>query len=403
MQPGSALGTGTDTATTLFAGNGSAADYAGLDAQGKVVVVHRSDEVAPAGARRGSGRRRRGRTDRRQRRHRRAQRVRRRRHDPGRDRPPRRGGDPRRDGEERHEAGPVAAGAHPLRLRPDPRVPGPGPGPAAGLLAAEDRPRQDRRPLLRRPARRRLRIPVRRHPEPVPRLRGAGAPPGHPGGVGDAGPEVGRVARPEHLGCAPVADGVGGQHLRQGRDRPPRLVPTRGAPRLQRLLRRLQLPVGELHDLERPGLELEQPAAAPGWVPALGRDADPPGGVPGHEADPREQVQLRHAVEGGPGGQPSLPGRPGRLAARERLPALDPHAHAVAVHVRHGRGRLLQAVPGDEARLQAGDRPRGRRTSREEAAHRRARLLGELPGASRHGQEREAGRLLQRRSLRGTR
>ena len=47
VQPGSALGTGTRTATTLLAGNGSAADYAGLDAHGKVVVVHRSDEVSP--------------------------------------------------------------------------------------------------------------------------------------------------------------------------------------------------------------------------------------------------------------------------------------------------------------------------------------------------------------------
>ena len=197
-----------------------AADYAGLDAQGKVVVVHRSDEVAPAGARRGSRGRGRGRTDRGQRRHRRAQRVRRRRDDPGRDRPPRRGGDPRRDGEERHEAGPVAAEAHPLRLRPDPRVPGPGAGPSAGLRAAEDRPRPDRRPLLRRPARRRRRLPVRRHPEPVARLRRAGAPPGHPGGVGDAGPEVGRVARPEHHGCAPVADGLRGQHA-SPRARPP--------------------------------------------------------------------------------------------------------------------------------------------------------------------------------------
>ena len=37
----------TRSATTLFAGNGSAADYAGHDAHGKVVVVHRSDEVAP--------------------------------------------------------------------------------------------------------------------------------------------------------------------------------------------------------------------------------------------------------------------------------------------------------------------------------------------------------------------
>jgi subtilisin family serine protease len=45
VQPGSDLGTGTRTAATLFAGNGSAADYAGLDAQHKVVVVRRSDEV----------------------------------------------------------------------------------------------------------------------------------------------------------------------------------------------------------------------------------------------------------------------------------------------------------------------------------------------------------------------
>ncbi|HEX6151353.1 S8 family peptidase [Nocardioides sp.] len=47
VQPGSALATGSDTAPTVFAGNGAAADYATLDAEGKVAVVNRSDAVTP--------------------------------------------------------------------------------------------------------------------------------------------------------------------------------------------------------------------------------------------------------------------------------------------------------------------------------------------------------------------
>ncbi|MDX2294188.1 MULTISPECIES: S8 family serine peptidase [Streptomyces] len=47
VQPGSALGTGTDRPAAVYAGRGAAADYARIDAEGKVVVVERGDEVAP--------------------------------------------------------------------------------------------------------------------------------------------------------------------------------------------------------------------------------------------------------------------------------------------------------------------------------------------------------------------
>ena len=47
MQPGSHLGTRTDTVATVYAGDGAAADYQGLDAQGKIAVVDRSDAVTP--------------------------------------------------------------------------------------------------------------------------------------------------------------------------------------------------------------------------------------------------------------------------------------------------------------------------------------------------------------------
>ncbi|WP_322938283.1 S8 family peptidase [Nocardioides bizhenqiangii] len=47
VQPGSALTTSRRTLPAVYAGHGGAADYAGIDARGKVVVVHRSDEVGP--------------------------------------------------------------------------------------------------------------------------------------------------------------------------------------------------------------------------------------------------------------------------------------------------------------------------------------------------------------------
>lgn len=47
VQPGSALGTATDTLHAVYAGNGAAAAYAKITAKGKVVVVERSDEVSP--------------------------------------------------------------------------------------------------------------------------------------------------------------------------------------------------------------------------------------------------------------------------------------------------------------------------------------------------------------------
>jgi len=48
IQPGSPRETATSTLATVFAGNGAAADYDGIDARGKIAVVTRSDEVAPA-------------------------------------------------------------------------------------------------------------------------------------------------------------------------------------------------------------------------------------------------------------------------------------------------------------------------------------------------------------------
>jgi hypothetical protein len=47
VQPGSALGTATDTASTVYVGNGAAADYAGVHARGKIAVAERSDLVTP--------------------------------------------------------------------------------------------------------------------------------------------------------------------------------------------------------------------------------------------------------------------------------------------------------------------------------------------------------------------
>jgi subtilisin family serine protease len=47
-QPGSRLGARTDTAATVYAGNGAATDYHGRQALGKIAVVERSDDVAPA-------------------------------------------------------------------------------------------------------------------------------------------------------------------------------------------------------------------------------------------------------------------------------------------------------------------------------------------------------------------
>ena len=47
VQPGSHLGMRTDTVATVYAGDGASADYAGLDAQGKIAVVERSDAVTP--------------------------------------------------------------------------------------------------------------------------------------------------------------------------------------------------------------------------------------------------------------------------------------------------------------------------------------------------------------------
>ena len=113
----------TDTVATVYAGNGAAADYQRVDAQGKIAVVERSDAVAPRGARRGRGRGRCEGADRRQRRHRRAERVRRRVAHPGRDActatpAPTSSRWPRRAAKLTAQADDV----HRLRLRPDPRA-----------------------------------------------------------------------------------------------------------------------------------------------------------------------------------------------------------------------------------------------------------------------------------------
>ncbi len=47
MQPGSHLGTRTDTVSSVYAGNGARSDYRGISAHGKIVVVERSDSVTP--------------------------------------------------------------------------------------------------------------------------------------------------------------------------------------------------------------------------------------------------------------------------------------------------------------------------------------------------------------------
>ena len=47
VQPGSPLGTRTDTVATVYAGDGAASDYQGLGARHKIVVVERSDDVSP--------------------------------------------------------------------------------------------------------------------------------------------------------------------------------------------------------------------------------------------------------------------------------------------------------------------------------------------------------------------
>ncbi|WP_093716714.1 S8 family peptidase [Actinacidiphila alni] len=47
-QPGSTVTDGRSTLRTVYAGQGGAADYAGLDAKGKAVVVERGDAVSPA-------------------------------------------------------------------------------------------------------------------------------------------------------------------------------------------------------------------------------------------------------------------------------------------------------------------------------------------------------------------
>ncbi|WP_040393054.1 S8 family peptidase [Catelliglobosispora koreensis] len=47
VQPGSTVTTGTDLLAAVYAGDGAASDYKGLDAKGKTVVVTRSDAVSP--------------------------------------------------------------------------------------------------------------------------------------------------------------------------------------------------------------------------------------------------------------------------------------------------------------------------------------------------------------------
>ena len=233
----------------------------------------------PAGARRRGGRGRCAGADRRQRRRRRADGVRRRR---------RRSRSPRvhRDAgaslvalaKTRRQADREAGRVHRLRLRPDPRLPGPGPGPRRwSTRPQQQRPGQDRRPLLRRP--RTATASGYRYDvtlSPSLGLRGAGAAPGHPGRVGHARPGVGRVARAEHRRRAAVADGVGRQHLRQGHDDAGSTGSGRPSAPASATPSGSTTPAGAgLHDLERPAVELVQRRDAPRRLPAVGRDADP--------------------------------------------------------------------------------------------------------------------------------
>ncbi len=48
VQSGSVTASGTDSARAVYAGKGAAADYKKVDARGRIVVIERSDEVAPA-------------------------------------------------------------------------------------------------------------------------------------------------------------------------------------------------------------------------------------------------------------------------------------------------------------------------------------------------------------------
>ena len=274
-------------------------------------------------------------------------------------------------------AGPQGHAAHAdagrvpgVRLRPDPRLPGPGAGPADGLPAEPARPREDRRALLRRQAVRLERLPVRRHAQPVPRVRGAGAAPGDPGRVGDAGPAVGRVARPghRHRRCYwPMVSGVTsydrGETARLDWFRPtirPSSSDSFGVynSRWQNYMTWNVQAWSSFSDRLRPRR-----------VPAVGRDADAPAGLPGRHADRRQPVQRRHAVGGGAGratsrtGSSSTPsGRPTSSGCR---PGPTPQWTFMSDTVRGGR---LRAVLGAGPRLPPRDRPARRRPRRREAA-----------------------------------
>ena len=129
--------------------------------------------------------------------------------------------------------------------------------------------------------------------------------PGHPGRVGHARAGVGRVARPEHRRRAAVGDGVRDQHVRGPARRPGSTGSARrSVPAFSDAFGGAPVTVTGLHDLERPVVELVQRRARPGRLPAVGRDADPHAGLPGRHADPRQPLQLGHAVAGGPGGRP---------------------------------------------------------------------------------------------------
>ena len=203
---------------------------------------------------------------------------------------------------------------------------------------------QDRRPLLRGQAGARSGLPVRRHPESLARLRRARAPPGHPGRVGHARPEVGRVARPEHRRRPAVADGLRGEVL------PPRQADAAGLVRPGDPTRATATPSGSTTPAGQDYMtwNVQAWSSSSTQLGMGGFLQEQFGETPlhlkvyqGKHLIDDEQVQPRHAVRAGAAGQQALPGgrstRAGRLTCSGSRP---------------GRTRewrfMSDTVPGDE-------------------------------------------------------
>lgn len=272
VQAGSALGTGSDTLRAVYAGTGAAAAYENVTAKGKIVVVERSDEVPPqerteaavaAGAK--------------------ALIV----------VNDRAGGLMEYVGE---SAIPVAtvhrdagkslvamakAGIFTLTVKQTEHTPFvydltrdyPGQVPDRALVYTPSKAelaRIDARYYAAAAWPGRGGLPVRLHPQPVVQLPRARVAPGHPYGVGDPGPGLEGVPHAGRRRTAAVVDGVRRQHVRQGQHHPPGLVRSGDPARSERVVRGVQLPLAELHDLERAGVGLRQRHHAARRLPALG-------------------------------------------------------------------------------------------------------------------------------------